>query len=193
MATRNKIIESNIDQLIPDDCNANKGTQFGQHLIEESLRKFGAGRSILLDRNNRILAGNKTIENAANIGLEKVLIIETTGQEIIAVKRTDIDLDSQKGRELALADNATAKANITWDEENISKIQHEWDVNITSWTGEEIGEKAEEFKKRTENLRPFCTNHILISYPIEQHEKIMQCISALYQDSEIEIESSANG
>ncbi len=74
-----------------------------------------------------------------------------------------------------------------------AKIQHEWDVNITSWTGEEIGEKAEEFKKRTENLRPFCTNHILISYPIEQHEKIMQCISALYQDSEIEIESSANG
>ena len=78
MAT--KIIESNIEQLIPDDMNFNEGTEFGQHLIEDSLRKFGAGRSILLDKNNRIIAGNKTIENSANVGLEDVIIVESDGK-----------------------------------------------------------------------------------------------------------------
>jgi hypothetical protein len=99
-----------IKDLVPDDKNYNKGTEFGGSLIEKSLRKLGAGRSILLDKNNRIIAGNKTIENAGAIGLEDVIVVETTGNQIVAVKRTDIDLDSKKGREMALADNATAKA-----------------------------------------------------------------------------------
>ena len=56
-----KVIETNIESLVPDNKNFNKGTEYGQHLIEESLRKFGAGRSILLDKNNSIISGNKTM------------------------------------------------------------------------------------------------------------------------------------
>lgn len=128
-----KIIETNIDQLIPDNKNFNKGTEYGQHLIENSLRKFGAGRSILLDKNNRIIAGNKTIENAVNVGLENVIIVETDGNQIVAVKRKDIDLDSAKGRELALADNATGKANLAWDEENITKVCEQYNIDVEDW------------------------------------------------------------
>ena len=106
-----KLIKSKIENLTPDDHNFNKGSEYGNHLIEKSFREFGAGRSILIDRNNRIIAGNKSIEAASSIGMENVVIVETTGDEIVAVKRTDIDLDSKKGRELALADNATNKAN----------------------------------------------------------------------------------
>ena len=115
-----------ISDLTPDDKNYNKGTQFGNSLIEKSLRKFGAGRSILLDKNNRIIAGNKTIENAYTIGLDDVLIVETTGNQIVAVKRMDIDLESKIGKELALADNASAKANIEWDYDN---IQQDWEIS----------------------------------------------------------------
>ena len=104
-----KMIETRIENLIPDDKNFNKGTQFGEHLMDESLRKFGLGRSILIDKNNRIIAGNKTAEKAADIGFDNVIIVETDGNSLVAVKRKDIDLDSAKGRELALADNATAK------------------------------------------------------------------------------------
>jgi len=50
---------------------------------------------------NTYLAGNKTIENANAIGLEDIIIVETTGNQIVAVKRLDIDLDSKMGRELA--------------------------------------------------------------------------------------------
>lgn len=93
------IIETKIENLVPDDLNANKGTEYGQHLIENSLRKFGAGRSILIDRNNRIIAGNKTIENAANIGLDNVIVVETDGNQIVAVKRKDIDLSHPEEEE----------------------------------------------------------------------------------------------
>lgn len=128
-----KVIETNIDQLIPDDKNFNKGTEYGQHLIESSLRKFGAGRSILLDKNNRIIAGNKTVENAVNVGMENVIIVETDGNQIVAVKRKDIDLDSAKGRELALADNATGKANLAWDEENITEVCEQYNIDVEDW------------------------------------------------------------
>lgn len=128
-----RITETNITALIPDDRNFNKGTEAGRRLIEESLRKFGAGRSVLLDKNNRIIAGNKTIENAESVGLGDVLIVETDGRQIVAVKRTDIDLDSEKGRELALADNATNKANLLWDEEMIEKVAEAYNIDTHAW------------------------------------------------------------
>lgn len=108
---------SSIKDLKFDDKNFNKHTEFGMSLIEKSLRENGAGRSILLDKDNNIIAGNGVVESAGAIGLDKVKIIETNGDEIVAVKRTDISLNSKKGREMALADNATAKADIEWDEE----------------------------------------------------------------------------
>jgi DNA modification methylase len=134
-----------ISDLTPDNKNYNKGTEFGNSLIEKSLRKFGAGRSILLDKNNRIIAGNKTIENANAIGLEDVIIVETTGNQIVAVKRMDIDLDSKIGRELALADNASAKANIEWNYDNIQQDwelseQTEWGVNLPIFETLEVEE-----------------------------------------------------
>lgn len=120
-----------ISDLTPDDKNYNKGSEFGNSLIEKSLRKFGAGRSILIDKNNKIIAGNKTIENAGAIGIDDIIIVETTGNQIVAVKRMDIDLDSKKGRELALADNASAKANINWDFE---AINYDWnETEIKDW------------------------------------------------------------
>lgn len=128
-----KIIETSIEQLVPDNKNANKGTEYGQHLIEESLRKFGAGRSILLDKHDRIIAGNKTIENAAIVGLENVIIVETDGNQIVAVRRKDIDLDSAKGRELAIADNATGKANLAWDEDVIVQLAEQYKIDPEDW------------------------------------------------------------
>lgn len=127
---------SKLSDLIPDDKNFNTGSEYGNSLIEKSFRKFGAGRSILIDKNNRIIAGNKSVENAAAIGMEDVQIVESDGKRIIAVKRTDIDLDSPEGREMALADNASAKANIIFDAELIEAelgeaVCEEWGVETS--------------------------------------------------------------
>jgi hypothetical protein len=133
-----------LSDLVLDDKNFNAGTENGQKLLEKSLRQFGAGRSILIDKNNRIIAGNKTVDQAEKAGLKDVIIIETTGDQLVAVKRTDIDLDSAKGRELALADNAVAVADIEWDLKTISEVTGEWDIEPTEW-----GIEIETDKKRT--------------------------------------------
>ena len=128
-----KVIETNIESLVPDNKNFNKGTQYGDHLMDESLRRFGLGRSILIDKNNRIIPGNKTAEKAADIGFTDVVVVEVDGNQLVAVKRKDIDLDSAKGRELALADNATGKANLAWDEDLISDISAQFNFEPGDW------------------------------------------------------------
>lgn len=126
---------SKIDELKFDDKNFNKHTEYGMSLLEKSLRENGAGRSILLDKDNNIIAGNGIIEAAGSVGLEKVKIVESDGTEIIAVKRTDVRLNSKQGRKMALADNATAKADIEWDAENL-KSEFD-DATLKEWVGEQ--------------------------------------------------------
>jgi hypothetical protein len=107
-----------IKDLKQDSLNFNKGTFEGESLMEHSLKKLKAGRSILIDKDDNIIAGNKTAEIAEKLGL-KLRIVESDGSEMIAVKRTDIDIDSKEGREMAIADNATASVNLAWDEDNL--------------------------------------------------------------------------
>ena len=112
---------TDISELKFDDKNFNRHTQKGMGLLEKSLQQFGAGRSILIDKDGNIIAGNGIVEAAGSVGLNKLKIIETDGTEIVAVKRTDVSLDSAQGREMALADNATASADLEWDKENIAE------------------------------------------------------------------------
>lgn len=188
-----KLIKSKIENLTPDDHNFNKGSEYGNHLIEKSFREFGAGRSILIDRNNRIIAGNKSIEAASSIGMENVVIVETTGDEIVAVKRTDIDLDSKKGRELALADNATNKANLDFDEEEISKLSEQFEFDASDW-GIDLGidvdvEEAELTEDEKRNIEKRCNlgdvwklgRHRLIcgdSTDTETYQRLMEGVKA---------------
>lgn len=117
-----------IEELRQDNLNFNKGTYQGEVLIKKSLERFKAGRSVLIDKDNNIIAGNKTVQAAATMGM-KVRVIETTGDELVAVKRTDIDIDSKEGRELALADNRTAQINLAWDEQNLEVASLEYGLD----------------------------------------------------------------
>ena len=122
-----------IDDLIQDDHNFNKGTEEGARLIERSFKDYGAGRSVLIDKNNRIIAGNKSQKGAKGAGIKKVRVIETDGTELIAVKRTDIDIDSAEGRRLALADNATTQANLVFDHQELEACMLECDLDPNEW------------------------------------------------------------
>ena len=124
---------SNISDLRFDDKNFNNHTEHGMSLLEKSLRENGAGRSILIDKDNNIIAGNGIIEAAGNIGLEDVQIVETDGTKIVAVKRTDIALDSEQGRTMALADNATASADLEWDKGNIEEVSEKFGIDPGDW------------------------------------------------------------
>jgi hypothetical protein len=138
MKQESKMDKATIKDLKFDTKNANKHTEKGMRLLEKSLSKLGAGRSILLDKDNNIIAGNGVIEVAGQIGLENIKIIETDGNEIIAVKRKDVSINSKKGRELALADNQTAKVGIDFDFEVIDDLANEFDLNLKEWEFEPL-------------------------------------------------------
>jgi hypothetical protein len=134
MAQENtKIVEGKIDQLIPDDKNMNKHNQYGMSLLEKSIGNLGLGRSILVDKNNKIIAGNGVTETASSLGLDNVIIVPTDGKKLVVVRRDDIDLDSKEGRELALADNAVANVNLEWDEEALQEITEQWGIVSKDW------------------------------------------------------------
>lgn len=159
-----------IKDLKFDDKNFNKHTQYGMSLLEKSLRENGAGRSILLDKDNNIIAGNGVVEAAGQIGLENVKIVEATGNEIIAVKRTDVSLDSRKGREMALADNATAKADIEWDFDNIiSELDPE---TANGWGVQEIKTGLDSEKEIEQREPTITSSFITFDYSDEIELKI---------------------
>jgi hypothetical protein len=110
--------------LAQDDRNLNRGTKRGRDLLEKSLRRYGAGRSILADKDGNVVAGNKTLKAAADLGLP-VRVIQTDGKELVVVQRTDLDLASKAGRELALADNRVAELDLEWDGEALAELASE--------------------------------------------------------------------
>jgi len=111
-----------LSDLQPDANNANKGTERGRYMVEQSLRKLGAGRSIVLDKNGKIIAGNKTAETAGEVGIKDVVIIRTKGDQLVAVLREDLDLDDPTGkaRELAYADNRAGQVSLEFDADVIA-------------------------------------------------------------------------
>jgi DNA modification methylase len=108
--------------LKPDTQNANEGTQRGLGLLDKSIRKLGAGRSILADKNGNIIAGNKTLDRAADIDMP-VRIVHTNGDELVVVQRDDLDLYSEtdkRARQLAYADNKIAEVDLAWKPDQIT-------------------------------------------------------------------------
>lgn len=145
-----KIID--ITQLRHDKKNFNKGTEEGKDMMEKSFKEHGAGRSVLLDKDNNIIAGNKSTSAARKAGIKKVRVIETDGTELIAVKRTDISIDSKEGREMALLDNRTAQINLSWDEVELASVQ----ADIEGFDAADFGfdiDLAEEQPALTDKLR----------------------------------------
>jgi len=116
---------TSINDLQNDHKNARKRTDRSSKLIKESLQKFGAARSIVIDENNRILAGNGTIAGAKAAGIKNLKVIETDGNEIIAVKRTGLSEDEKVG--LALADNRTSDLS-EWDLNMLEELSQEHDL-----------------------------------------------------------------
>ncbi len=115
-----KVTETKIAELIPDAANANRGTERGSAMLESSLRQYGAGRSIVVDKAGRVISGNKTLEQAGQIGLEDVIVVQTDGKKLVAVQRTDLDLaDGGMARALAYADNRVGEVSLDWDPEQL--------------------------------------------------------------------------
>jgi hypothetical protein len=130
-----------ISDLHPDKKNARRRNARASRTIEHSLKELGAGRSIVIDKHGQIIAGNGVIENAGKAGITEVEVVQSDGSKIIAVQRMDLDLDSPKARQLAVADNRTAEL-------------AEWDPNILAGFSTEL------------NLEPYFTTKELTALKV---------------------------
>jgi hypothetical protein len=192
MATDVKTIP--IEEFVADPRNANKGTQRGKKMLRNSLKKYGAGRSVLLDRNNTVLAGNKTIEQAKALGFEKVQVVDTDGKTLVAVRRTDLAAGDKKTMEMAIADNRINEVDLSWD----ADVLKDTDADLTGLFD------PLEFDRLTndgKNSKPPNTLDlqpppkmiwILLGIPFNRFDTVQEHLAALEQEAEISVQSARN-
>lgn len=112
--------EISLTDLIQDPHNANVGTERGMKMLEDALNYNGAGRSILVDKFKRIIAGNKTHSGAIEVGMESGLLIKTTGETLVAVQRNDLDLlEDFRSRRMSIEDNRIGEVDLEWKPEEL--------------------------------------------------------------------------
>lgn len=125
-----------------DPLNVRVHDQRNKEAIKQSLQQLGAGRSIVMDANNILIAGNGVYEQAKELGIP-VKVIETDGKTLIAIKRTDLQPHDQRRKALALADNKTSDLSV-FDENALARLLSEIDADgiiaATGFSQKEIDE-----------------------------------------------------
>ena len=114
-----------LEDLKQDSVNARKHNPRNVAMIGNSIQEVGCGRSILIDEDGNILAGNATYEALVEAGIEKVRVVEGSGDEFIAGQRSDLT-QLEKTR-LALYDNRASEL-AEWDTEILDGLTNIQDI-----------------------------------------------------------------
>jgi site-specific DNA-methyltransferase (adenine-specific) len=125
-----------LDSLIPDPKNARTHSSENLDLIADALRDIGAARSIVVDEDGVVLAGNATVQAARAAGLDRVRIVESDGTELIAVRRSGLSADAKT--RLALYDNRAAEL-ADWDRDVLANLADTIDLS-TMWSDDELAD-----------------------------------------------------
>jgi hypothetical protein len=116
---------SDIADLQTDPRNARKRSERSSWLLHDSLQRYGAARSIVIDEAGRIIAGHGTVEAAGMVGINRVQVVDADGETIIAVRRSD--LTEEQKQALAIADNRTADL-AEWDAIALADLAQDVDL-----------------------------------------------------------------
>lgn len=144
-----------------DERNYRKHSDKNKKLINKSLKECGAGRSIVIDNEDNIIAGNGIYEQAQKLGI-KTKIIETDGSELVVVKRTDLATDDDKRKQLAVMDNSSSDSS----EFDFELLQEDFDVEtLDNWGLHLIFDIEEEQEEESDLL----VNKKLLKCPVCGH------------------------
>jgi hypothetical protein len=183
-----------IGDLVQDSNNANRGTPRGRKTLKGSLKKFGAGRSILLDKDNTVLAGNKTLEEAKKQGFKKVLVIDTDGDTLVAVRRTDLDAKDKKAQELAIADNRVGELDLAWDPEVLKQTEADLSELFEPLELDRLLNDGKNTRRAdTIDLQPPPKMlWVLLGIPFNRFDVVQDHFAALEAEAEISVQSARN-
>ena len=152
-----------MEEIKLDENNYRIHDERNKQLINKSLKEYGAGRSVLLDKEGVIIAGNGTYEQAKELGIP-VKVIETDGSELIAVKRTDLATEDVKRKGLAIMDNSTTDSS----KFDVAKLKNDFsvpelqDMGVPAFEASDIDadkffEDVEEKEKKPKTVKcPHC-------------------------------------
>ena len=87
-----------------DPNNARVHGSQNRKVIHRSVKDNGAGRSILIDNDDTIIAGEGVYVESKKLG-KPIIVVETKGDALVVVKRTDLNYNDEKRKKLAIADN----------------------------------------------------------------------------------------
>lgn len=120
-----------------DPKNARTHTEKNISMLVDGVQEVGMGRSILIDAEGEIIAGNGVVEGATAAGITKVRVIETDGTEIIAVRRSD--LKGKKKTRMALLDNRAQEVGGGWNSSVLKDLAHDDPSQLKGlWNEEEL-------------------------------------------------------
>lgn len=125
--------------LIQDEHNYRKHSETNKKRIRKSIDEAGLGRSVVVDADGVLIAGN----GVASVidGDTPVRVIETDGTELVVVKRTDLHEGDERRKKLAMGDNA-AGDEVEWDMEAIEADGWEQD-ELEDWGVVECKDEGE--------------------------------------------------
>ena len=112
-----KTTKINLDSIVEDKDNVREHTERNDDSVKRSVKRFGAARSIVIDKDNVVRAGNKTIEAAKEAGIKKAVVIDVDGEELVVVRRSD--WSHTDATAYAIADNRAAE-HATWKWEGLT-------------------------------------------------------------------------
>ena len=112
-----------------DERNYRKHSKKNKSIIKKSLEELGAGRSVVIDSEDCLVAGNGVYEQAQALKMP-VRVVETDGSELVVVKRTDLKTADEKRKKLALADNAASDTS----EFDVDLLREDWEPeSLKDW------------------------------------------------------------
>jgi hypothetical protein len=175
---------THIKDLVPDPKNRRKHTPRNVGMIVDALHKVGAARSIVIDENNEVLAGNATIEAAGEAGITQLKVIDATGDEIVAVRRTGLTTDQK--RDLAIFDNRTGEL-AEWDGiQVLEDVKNDIDLSAFFSDNElqSIIDGAEhvdldQFFEPDPNADKEGTMTLMLKFSPEEHREVLKALEAL--------------
>lgn len=117
----------------PDPNNARVHSERNKSAVRLSLRDSGAGRSVLIDSDDVIIAGNCAVEQATDLGIP-IRVVDSDGSELIAVRRTDLGTGDRRRKALAIADNRTTDLS-EFDDAAVAEILRDFAVDELATAG----------------------------------------------------------
>jgi hypothetical protein len=133
-----------IDDIHVDAANVRVHGERNLGTIGASVAQFGYARSIVLDAQGVVRAGNGTIGVAKASGLTSIVVVDVDGDDLVAVRRRDWSPTQATG--YAIADNRSAEL-ASWDYQALA-VQLEalksdgMDLAVTGWLADEVANFA---------------------------------------------------